>query len=213
MRTRHVAGLLVLAVVAGIGGLLAGSFVTHSGPPPWLVDLLSRGSRGQKLAQWWLDASAPAAPPGIQVARLGDPVPMLVLHDLTGAQRRLDEWQGKILLVNFWASWCAPCRDEMPVLDAARKEFSTSGVEVVGIALDDADAVRSFLTTSPVGYPILLADPGAPSPAVNFGDVRGVLPYSVLIDRQGRVQRQHLGGLSASQVSQWLQASDNATRR
>ena len=213
MRGGQIAGLLVLAVLAGIGGLFAGSFVTHSGPPPWLVDLLSHNGGGQKLAQWWLDASAPAAPPGVQVAGLGDAAPDLVLRDLAGTERRLSQWRGKAVLVNFWATWCGPCREEMPALDAARKAFSANGVEVVGIALDDADSVRAFLAASPVSYPILLAAPGGPSPAVAFGNVREVLPYSVLVDRQGHLQRQHLGGLSSSQLNQWLQFSGDPPTR
>jgi thiol-disulfide isomerase/thioredoxin len=205
MRGRQVAGLLALAVLAGGGGLFAGSFVTHSGPPPWLAERLASSESGEKFLRWWQQASAPATPPGVVVTALGAQVPDLVFVDLEAKAHRLAEWQGQYLLVNFWASWCAPCREEMPALDAARKQFAPLGVEVLGVALDDPDAVRAYLAAAPVSYPVVLAAPDLPNPALALGNTRQVLPYSVLIDRQGRLQKQYLGALSSDLIAQWLQ--------
>lgn len=206
MRARHVAGLLALAFGAGLAGLIAGSVVTGRGPPPWLTDALMRSGAGQKLAQWWLDASAPAAPAGVRVAREGEAAPDPALRDLEGRERHVAEWRGKRVLVNFWATWCAPCREEMPALDAAQRDFAANGVEIVGIALDDADAVREFLGQTPVAYPILLAPADAPNPAIAFGNTRGALPYSVLLDADGKIVRQRLGGLTTDQLHNWLES-------
>src|SRR5690242_13234863 len=88
---------------------------------------------------------APALPAGVTVLKPGDQRADLALADLTGGKRHLTEWNGKLVLVNFWASWCGPCRDEMPLLDAKRTELAGKGFEVVGIAVDEPDAVRDFL--------------------------------------------------------------------
>ncbi len=203
MNVRQTLGILLLAVLAGVGGVVAGSFLGHRGPPPALLGLLERaGADG--LARAWSEASAPAAPAGAAVARVGGPRPDPALVDVDGRPRSLGEWSGRRLLVNFWATWCAPCREEMPALDQVRRERVGSGVEVVGIALDDAEAVRAFLARTPVSYPVLLAPADAPNPALAFGDTRGALPYSVLVGADGRIERQRLGGLDAATVRDWL---------
>jgi thiol-disulfide isomerase/thioredoxin len=205
MRARQVAGLMALAIGAGLGGLFAGSFVDHAGPPVWLANALSRSQPGARFVRWWSDASAPAAPPGVPVAGPGAALPDLAFRDLDGASHRLSEWKGRRLLLNFWATWCGPCREELPLLDATRARLAPNGVEVVGIALDDPAAVRAFLAATPVRYPVLLADADAPDPSLRFGNTRGVLPYSVLVDAQGIVREQHVGGVDAALLARWLE--------
>ena len=139
-------------------------------------------------------------PPGVTVLKIGQVRPDLELADVAGKPRRLSEWAGKVVLLNFWATWCGPCRDEMPLLDRSR---SNHGVEVVGIAVDDPDAVKDYLKENPVGYPILLArDDG--SPELIFGDTRSVLPYSVLIGKDGKLLAQRAGSFSADVLTAWL---------
>lgn len=146
---------------------------------------------------------APAVPAGVTVLKPGDQRADLALTDLTGGTRRLAEWNGKLVLLNFWASWCGPCREEMPLLDAKRAELAAKGFEVVGIAIDEPDAVRGFLKDSPVKYPILLANEDEDA-SLRYGDTRGVLPYSVLIGRDGRILAQRAGNFSDGSLERWI---------
>ncbi len=139
-------------------------------------------------------------PPGVNVLKIGDPRPDLEFADTTGRQRRLSEWNGRAVLINFWATWCGPCREEMPLLDRARGK---DGVEVVGIAVDDPLAVQDYLRDNPVGYPILLASDDG-NPELMFGDTRSVLPFSVLVGKDGRLLAQRAGSFSPDLLEEWL---------
>lgn len=132
----------------------------------------------------------------------GRPAPDLMLADLDGHPHRLSDYRGRRLLLNFWASWCAPCRDEMPALFAAAKR--SPDVAVVGVAMDEPARVRAFLAAHPVGYPILVGDMTAPSTSLRLGDRGEVLPYSVLLDADGRVLATRRGALDAATLAQWL---------
>lgn len=169
--------LIAIAVLAGLAGLWFGR-------------------------QWSLPAEQPV-PAGVTAAKIGDRAPNLSLPDLAGQPRSLSDWRGRPLLVNFWASWCGPCVKEMPILDAFAAEQGDNGVQVIGIALDDAEAVRDFLGRVPVRYPILLDSPRADDSSVWLGNTRGVLPYSVLIDADGVVRKQHLGEFDAELLRRW----------
>lgn len=139
-------------------------------------------------------------PSGMTVLKPGDVRPDLSFADMSGKTRRLSEWNGKVILLNFWATWCGPCREEMPLLDRTR---GTDGVEIVGVALDDPDAVKQFLQENPVAYPILLGDDAA-DPELLFGDRRSVLPYSVLIGKDGTLLAQREGSFTSEMLQAWL---------
>lgn len=137
-------------------------------------------------------------------ALLGQPAPALALPDLDGKPHRLSDYRGHQVLLNFWASWCGPCLDEMPALNRASAKFGEQGVIVVGIAMDEPDRIRAFLAMHPVSYPILLGQLGAPSTTLQLGDTQEILPYSVLLDTDGRILSTHAGALTAPQLEQWL---------
>ncbi|HTE39801.1 MAG TPA: TlpA disulfide reductase family protein [Steroidobacteraceae bacterium] len=116
--------------------------------------------------------------------KVGDVAPDFTRADLQGKQVRLADQRGKVVLLNFWATWCAPCREEMPVFSKWQKDLQAKGLKVIGVSMDDdATEVKRFLTQYPVSYPIVMGDAKF---AEQFGGVLG-LPLSYLIDAQGLV--------------------------
>ena len=191
MNTRTV---LIVAVLAALLGAIAGLMVSGPGP-------LWRTRLGQQVLQNAMDAKAPPPPAGVVVAKRGEPMPPLRLPDLEGRTVAVPEaWAGRPLLINVWASWCGPCIEEMPELQRFSSGQGKQGIQVVGIALDEPDAVRAFLTRVPVQYPILIEQPGPADASVRLGNLKGVLPYSVLIGADGRLLRQRIGPFVAGEL-------------
>ena len=145
--------------------------------------------------------SRPPAPMG---AAIGQPLPAISLPDLDGTPHLLSDYRGRRVLLNFWASWCAPCLAEMPALVLAQEKFGENAPIVVGIAMDEPTHVRAFLAAHPVNYPILIGQMSSPSTSLQLGNIHQVLPYSVLIGADGRILATHAGPLSAMQLEQWL---------
>ena len=165
-------------------------------------------------AGWWLQRSLQAPPasatlvsaaPKATVLKVGDRADDLALPDLDGKTQRLSQWHGKRVLLNFWATWCAPCRKEMPELSAAQTRHE--GVQVIGVALDQPQAVREYLKHTAVDYPILIGIDAEPDPTLRFGDTIGALPYSVLIGPDGRILRTKLGPFTSAELEDWLGGS------
>ena len=148
--------------------------------------------------------SRPAPPPvGVEGAGLGDPRPPFRHGDLNGQWVEADHFDGQLLLVNFWATWCAPCRREMPVLQAA-SERHAGDLVVVGIAIDDPGPVRDFVTELGISYPILVGSADVISTQRAWGNAAGALPYTVLVDRDGQIRWQHLGEVTAQELDEVL---------
>lgn len=129
----------------------------------------------------------------------------LQFADLRGQPQALSQWRGKVLVLNFWASWCAPCREEMPDFDALRRQYQGRGVEFVGIAIDNEQNVAQFLQTMPVSYPILIGEGAALTLARQLGNNSGALPYTLVIDSGGNIALSHLGLLPREQLDKALQ--------
>jgi len=122
------------------------------------------------------------------------------LVDLTGKSRRLDEWLGRILVCNFWATWCAPCREEIPLLMSEREKYRLSAVEIVGIAIDNASKVAEFTASLKIRYPILLAEADGLALMRKLGNTSGGLPFTVIADRQGALIYRKLGAMTQADV-------------
>lgn len=137
---------------------------------------------------------------GHYAPRSADAAALAALHqasypDPQGRPQALSQWTGKLRVVNFWASWCAPCREEMPDFDDLARQYREQGVEFIGIAVDTQANVQAFLQNQPVSYPILIGEGGAHSLARALGNTSGALPYTLVLDPEGQVVKQHLGRL------------------
>lgn len=138
---------------------------------------------------------------------IGQRVPALVLPDLHGTPHALNAYRGPRVLLNFWASWCGPCLEEMPILVRAQKNVGKNTPVVIGIAMDDPANVRRFLAAHAVNYPVLLGQLSSPSTSLLLGNAAEVLPYSVLVGADGRILATHTGALTNTQVQHWLNPS------
>ena len=126
------------------------------------------------------------------------------LNDLDGKPRRLLEWEGRALLCNFWATWCAPCREEVPLLVAAKQHMTASGPEIIGIGIDRADNIRQFATTYKINYPLLIGGATVIGVLRELGNASGALPYTVALDRSGALVYRKLGALTDAELRQVL---------
>ncbi len=113
--------------------------------------------------------------------------PDFTLPTLAGDQRSIREWDGEIIVLNFWATWCAPCRREIPLLNALQSEYADQGVQFVGLAIDDPEPIRRFIQDVPIEYPNVYGMQNALDVAAAYGNSRGTLPYTVIIDRDGNI--------------------------
>ncbi|WP_184414911.1 TlpA family protein disulfide reductase [Rhodocyclus tenuis] len=127
------------------------------------------------------------------------------LTNLQGGGQQLEQYRGKTLVVNFWAAWCPPCREEMPGFARLQRKFADKGVQFVGIALDNADNVRTFLQSTPVDYPQLLAGDDGSDLARAVGNSSLALPYTLIIDAGGKVRSTRMGYLPESDLEPLLQ--------
>ena len=193
--------ILLVALVAGVLGIATG--IAINGPGPLLGPLL-RSELGQRVLQRAVAVNAPPAPAGLPVAARGERMPSVVLPDLDGAPVALPQaYAGRPLLINFWASWCGPCIEEMPELDRFAASQAPNGTQVVGIALDRPEDVRAFLRHTAVAYPILIDTPGPGDSSVQLGNPKGVLPYTALIGADGRLQKQKIGPFAVGEIDGW----------
>lgn len=152
-------------------------------------------------------APTPQQPAALDVAMLqiGDVVTSATRPNLAGEPQSVSGGAGKLVLVNFWASWCAPCREEMPLLDRTQQRHADRGLQVVGVAADTAEATRAFLDEFPVAYPILVDDPAQGGDlSRDWGNRMNVLPFTVLIGRDGRILAQRAGNFSEASLEEWL---------
>ncbi|BBL72536.1 TlpA family protein disulfide reductase [Methylogaea oryzae] len=131
-------------------------------------------------------------------------LPAAELIDLDGRPQRLDGWPGKLVLVNFWATWCEPCREEIPVLNRLQQQYGGQGLQIVGIAIDEPEAVGQFQATVPLAYPSLLAPEQGIALMERLGNRFGVLPYTVIFDRNGLAVLRHPGAITQEEAEKAL---------
>jgi thiol-disulfide isomerase/thioredoxin len=144
--------------------------------------------------------SPPAAADAPASRAIPDQLPEVSLPDMKGKPHRLADWAGRPLVVNFWATWCEPCRREIPLLEDLRRENAKNGVEVVGIAIDHRDSVEKFVRELKIDYPMLVGEQGGLEAAAAFG-MEPVLPFTVFADSQGRIVTLKLGELHRDEAT------------
>ena len=195
-------GILVVALLAAIAGAAASLYFE-----PTIALRLAGTEPGQRVLGAVLEAKAPKPPAGTKIAERGDIVPIMTLSTLDGTKVEIPQaWAGSPTLVNLWASWCAPCLKEMPELQAFASEQAANGVQVVGIALDDAASAKAMLGRLGITYPNLIDTPGPADAGVRLGNLAGVLPYSILVSTEGRVLKMKIGPFENRQdIERWIQ--------
>ncbi len=194
--------ILLVALIAAIAGAAASLYFE-----PTLALRLAGTEPGQRVLGAVLEAKAPKPPAGTKIAERGDIVPIMTLSTLDGTKVEIPQaWAGSPTLVNLWASWCGPCLKEMPELQAFANEQAANGMQVVGIALDDAASAKAMLGRLGITYPNLIDTPGPADAGVRLGNPAGVLPYSVLISADGRVLKTRIGPFEdKADIAAWAQ--------
>ncbi|MEQ1530248.1 MAG: TlpA disulfide reductase family protein [Methylococcales bacterium] len=127
-------------------------------------------------------------------------LPNFNLPDISGRQHSISEWQGKLLIINFWATWCPPCLKEIPEFIKLQNQHAAQGLQFIGIAIDDNFAVADFIKTTPINYPNLIGQEEGISLAEQLGNVAGVLPFTVIVNQQGQIIYRQPGELSTEKV-------------
>ncbi len=145
---------------------------------------------------WWRSVSG-AEPPALWSLRFETP---------SGGELKLESFRGKPLVLNFWATWCAPCIKELPQLDRFHREYSSRGWQVLGLALDRVGPVNDFLSRVKIGYPVALAGADGFDLTHDLGNVHGVLPFTVVFDERGRAVHRKVGETSFDELAGWAGA-------
>lgn len=167
-------------------------------PGKWILLVLAV-SAGALLAQRFLPkpeavvgAAAEVNPSRVWEARL---------PDLAGRLQPLNQWQGKVLVLNFWAPWCPPCRKEIPDFIRLQQRHGGAGLQFVGIALDEPDKVAAFIDENGVNYPNLLGEADAAALSAAAGNRLGGLPFTVVFDRRGNAVATFTGGVTEARLA------------
>ncbi|KAB2310105.1 TlpA family protein disulfide reductase [Betaproteobacteria bacterium SCN2] len=142
----------------------------------------------------WLQRPGPAQPGA------GEALLAVQLPDLQNRPHSLERYRGKVLVVNFWATWCPPCREEIPVFIEAQAQHGKNGLQLVGIALDDPRQVADFAEEYGINYPVLIGGANESEILRKLGNPGGGLPYTLVYDRDGQLRDKIIGGLDKTRL-------------
>ncbi len=133
-----------------------------------------------------LEHKTPTADNSMLTMTIPETLPGFTLKDTDGVVRNSAEWRDKILIVNFWATWCPPCLEEMPALIDFQNRYSANGVQVIGVAVDNLDQVKSFIAAHGINFPVMIGSDDAIAVAQKMGNRISVLPYTAIFDSRGK---------------------------
>jgi thiol-disulfide isomerase/thioredoxin len=157
-----------------------------------------------------LAAAADPATPGF--AKIPERLPEFTLDDRNGKPTSIDSWAGRSLVINFWATWCAPCRREIPLLQAVHRDWAGEDVSVIGIAVDHRDQVLAFADQFKIAYPLLIGEQDALDVAGQLGVATPAFPFTVFTDRRARVVAVFMGELGRPQAELILSVVRNVNQ-
>jgi len=122
------------------------------------------------------------------------------LPDISGAQRSSSEWKGKILIINFWATWCPPCLKEIPEFIALQEQYADKGLQFVGIAIEEQEPVSEYLKTLHINYPILIGEDKGIALSQQLGNIINAVPFTIVVNPQGQVIHRQPGEFSREKI-------------
>ena len=153
-------------------------------------------------AAWW-KFQPHGALDGAQVKAAGDVFWATAFDTPDGKPLAMESFRGKLLLVNFWATWCPPCVEELPLLDFFYQENKDKNLQVVGLAVDQPSAVRTWLQTRPLNFPVAMAGLGGTELSKSLGNISGSLPFTVVFSPAGALLHRKIGKVTPEELVQW----------
>jgi len=186
------AGCVALGLLVGVAVHLSRG---HAPTQPWV-----KVPAGEASAANPADFAAPLPEGALPPPKIPDRLPQFSLADRSGKPTSIASFTGQSLIINFWATWCAPCRSEIPLLQSLHAEWAGRGVSVVGIAVDQRDKVLEFAERFKIGYPLLIGEQDALDAAAALGVATPVFPFTVFTDRRGEVVALYIGELHRPQA-------------
>ena len=175
----------------------------------FILVLIIAGVAGFGLQRAWINHQNQNLTPELpeqQASVVGQPRPDFALQDIEGQMRNINEWDGKVLLVNFWATWCPPCKKEIPAFMELQDLYADKGFQIIGVAIDNEQDVKDFADTMGINYPIMAAELAAMEISRRYGNRINALPFSAFVNRDGTITHVKAGEISREDTETIIQS-------